>query len=197
MILLIDNYDSFTYNLAHLLLADGASLHVVRNDEVSVRQVAGLRPDGVVISPGPCTPAEAGISVDVIRRLGSSTPVLGVCLGHQAIAVAYGARIERTAPVHGKTSVIEHEGTGIFTGLPARFEATRYHSLLVAERTLPGCLRVTARAAGGLPMAVRHVSDPVDGVQFHPESILTSHGARLVANYVGSARHPARHPARG
>jgi aminodeoxychorismate synthase component I len=186
VVLLIDNYDSFTYNLAHLLLTCGADVEVVRNDEVSAAQAVGFGAAGVLISPGPCTPAEAGISVDVVRGLAGQTPLLGVCLGHQAIAVAYGGAIERVEPRHGKTSVIEHDGRGLFHGLPARFPATRYHSLQVDESTLPAELSVTARTPDGLPMAIRHIKDPVDGVQFHPESILTSHGATLMINFARS-----------
>jgi para-aminobenzoate synthetase / 4-amino-4-deoxychorismate lyase len=188
LIVLIDNYDSFTYNLAHLLLAAGCQLEVIRNDEASAAEVAGLGAAGVVISPGPCAPAQAGICVDLIRALDGKTPLLGVCLGHEAIAVAYGATIKTVTPVHGKATLIEHDGLGIFAGLPARFAAARYHSLLVAEPALPDCLTVSARTAGGLPMAIRHRSHPVDGVQFHPESILTSHGSQLIGNFL---RHTA------
>jgi para-aminobenzoate synthetase / 4-amino-4-deoxychorismate lyase len=188
VIVLIDNYDSFTYNLAHLLLAAGCQVEVIRNDEASATEVAGLGAAGVVISPGPCAPAEAGICVDLIRALDGKTPLLGVCLGHEAIAVAYGATIRKVTPVHGKASLIEHDGLGIFDGLPAKFAAARYHSLLVAEPALPDCLTVSARTADGLPMAIRHRSHPVDGVQFHPESILTSHGSQLIGNFL---RHGA------
>ena len=169
----------------HLLLAAGATVEVVRNDEVTAAQVAGYGAAGIVISPGPCAPAEAGICVDAVRALGGRTPVLGVCLGHQAIAVAYGGLVERVPPVHGKASVITHVGRGIFAGLPASFRAARYLSLLAAEATLPPVLVVCARTApGGLPMAVRHREHPVDGVQFHPESILTDSGARLIGNFL-------------
>jgi para-aminobenzoate synthetase/4-amino-4-deoxychorismate lyase len=184
VIVLIDNYDSFTYNLAHLLLAAGRQVEVIRNDEASAAEVAGLGAAGIVISPGPCAPAEAGICVDLIRALDGKTPLLGVCLGHEAIAVAYGATIKKVAPVHGKATQIENDGLGIFAGLPATFAAARYHSLLVAEPALPGCLTVSARTADGLPMAIRHRSHPVDGVQFHPESILTGHGSRLIGNFL-------------
>jgi para-aminobenzoate synthetase / 4-amino-4-deoxychorismate lyase len=187
-VLVIDNYDSFTYNLVHLLLAADARVEVVRNDEVTAAQVAASGAAGVVISPGPCAPAEAGICVDVIRALGGRTPVLGVCLGHEAIAVAYGAQIERVAPVHGKAAVIEHDGQGIFAGLPAAFPAGRYHSLLVSQASLPACLMVSARTPDGLPMAVRHCEHPVDGLQFHPESILTIGGALLIGNFLRQVR---------
>jgi len=187
-ILVIDNYDSFTYNLVHLLAAAGALVEVVRNDEVTAAQVAGFGAAGVVISPGPCAPAEAGICVDVVHALRGQTPLLGVCLGHEAIAVAYGGRIERVAPVHGKASVIEHDGAGIFAGLPASFRAARYHSLLVSKPSLPDCLAVSAWTAGGQPMAVRHREHPVDGLQFHPESILTGAGALIVGNFLQQAR---------
>ncbi|MGO8956316.1 MAG: chorismate-binding protein [Streptosporangiaceae bacterium] len=187
LILVIDNYDSFTYNLVHLLRTSGARLEVVRNDEVTAAQAAELGAAGLVISPGPCAPAEAGICVDVIRALGGRTPVLGVCLGHEAIAVAYGGRVERVTPVHGQDSLVEHDGLGIFAGLPASFRAARYHSLIVAPQ-LPAVLAVSARTSGGLPMAIRHRSDPVDGVQFHPESILTAIGDRLIGNFLHAAQ---------
>ena len=187
VIVLIDNYDSFTYNLAHLLLAAGRQVEVIRNDEASAAEVAGLGAAGVVISPGPCAPAEAGICIDLIRALDGKTPLLGVCLGHEAIAVAYGATIKKVASVHGKATQIENDGRGIFAGLPATFAAARYHSLLVADLALPDCLTVSARTADGLPMAIRHRSHPVDGVQFHPESILTSHGSQLIGNFLRSA----------
>jgi anthranilate synthase component 2 len=184
-VLVIDNYDSFTYNLVHLLQCAGARVEVVRNDEVTAAQAAGAGADAVVISPGPCAPAEAGICVDLVRALHGRTPVLGVCLGHQAIAVAYGGQVERVAPVHGQASPIEHDGQGIFAGLPAGFAAARYHSLLVATGSLPDCLTVSART-GGLPMAIRHRQHPVDGVQFHPESILTAAGKLLIGNFLRS-----------
>jgi para-aminobenzoate synthetase / 4-amino-4-deoxychorismate lyase len=186
LVVLVDNYDSFTYNLVHLLLGAGAAVEIVRNDEVAVAEVAALRPDGIVISPGPCAPAEAGISVDVVRALGASTPVLGVCLGHQVIAVAYGGQVVRAAePAHGYASVVSHDGSGVLAGLPARFPAARYHSLVVDEGTLPPELLVTARLADGLAMGLRHAAHPVEGVQFHPESILTvPHGRQIVASFL-------------
>jgi para-aminobenzoate synthetase / 4-amino-4-deoxychorismate lyase len=185
-ILVIDNYDSFTYNLVDLLRAAGAPVEVVRNDEVTAAQVAGFGAAGVVISPGPCAPAEAGICVEAVRALAGRAAVLGVCLGHEAIVVAYGGRIERIAPVHGMASVIEHDGQGIFAGLPGAFPAARYHSLILVESSLPPALAVSARTAG-LPMAVRHRELPVDGVQFHPESILTPAGALLMRNFLRRA----------
>jgi len=155
---------------------------------MTAAEVAAMGAAGLVISPGPCGPADAGICVEVIRALHGRIPVLGICLGHEAIAAAYGAVIEEIAPVHGKPSVIEHDGRGIFAGLPASFEAARYHSLSVAERTLPACLAVSARTGDGVPMAIRHVTDPVDGLQFHPESILTTVGAELIRNFLHGIR---------
>jgi para-aminobenzoate synthetase / 4-amino-4-deoxychorismate lyase len=183
-VVLVDNYDSFTYNLVHLLAAAGCRVEVVRNDELTAAEVAAMGAAAVVLSPGPCGPADAGICVELVRALGGRTPVLGVCLGHQAIAVAYGARIEEIAPLHGRASAIEHDGQGIFAGLPDGFAAARYHSLALAPQGLPACLTVSARTAGGVAMAIRHVSDPVDGVQFHPESILTGAGPMLVASFL-------------
>jgi para-aminobenzoate synthetase/4-amino-4-deoxychorismate lyase len=189
LVAVIDNYDSFTYNLAHLLLGAGAAVEVVRNDEVAVAEVAALRPDAIVISPGPCAPAEAGISVDVVRALGAATPILGICLGHQVIAVAYGGTVVRAAePAHGYASVISHDGSGVLAGLPARFSAARYHSLVVDEGSLPPALRVTVRLAGqseDIVMGIKHATHPVEGLQFHPESILTvPHGQQIVASFL-------------
>ena len=184
-VVLIDNYDSFTYNLAHMLLTGGCHVEIVRNDQVSADQVAAFAPAGIVISPGPGAPADAGISVDVVRVCGASTPVLGVCLGHQAIAAAFGATIVRSSrPVHGQASEIVHDGSGLFAGVPHRFEAARYHSLLVAAESLPPALAVTARTREGLPMGLRHATQPVAGIQFHPESVLTIHGPAIMRNYI-------------
>ena len=189
MILLIDNYDSFTYNLAQYLGVLGAEPVVRRNDEISIDEIERLAPRGIVISPGPCTPAMAGISVDLIRRLGARIPMLGVCLGHQAIGEAYGGRVIRAPEImHGKTSPIHHGGQGVFAGLPEPFEATRYHSLIVERDTLPASLEETAWTEGGhhLIMGLRHREHPVQGVQFHPESILTDEGHSLLRNFLRS-----------
>ncbi len=185
MILLIDNYDSFTYNLYQYLTELGADVLVRRNDAVTVAEAAALAPDGIVVSPGPCTPREAGVSVPLIRELAGSVPILGVCLGHQAIAEAFGGRVVR-APrlMHGKTSLIYHDGQGIFSGLPCPFSATRYHSLIAEEASLPEPLVVSARSEDGLIMGLRHRSLLVEGVQFHPESILTEVGKELLANFL-------------
>lgn len=185
MILLIDNYDSFTYNLYQYLTELGADVLVRRNDAVTVADAAALAPDGIVISPGPCTPREAGVSVPLIRELAGSVPILGVCLGHQAIAEAFGGRVVR-APrlMHGKTSLIYHDGQGIFSGLPCPFVATRYHSLIAEEASLPETLEVSARSEDGLIMGLRHRSLLVEGVQFHPESILTEVGKELLRNFL-------------
>lgn len=193
MILLLDNYDSFTYNLYQALSELGADVVVHRNDQVTVADVKQMLPalDGIVVSPGPCTPREAGISVEMIRHLAGEVPILGVCLGHQAIGEAFGGIVKR-APhlMHGKTSMIHHDGKGIYAGLPNPFQATRYHSLIVEQASLPPELEVTAWA-DGLIMGVRHKTLPVDGIQFHPESILTPHGKDLLANFLGSSAHRA------
>jgi len=185
MILLIDNYDSFTYNLAQILGQLGRELLVRRNDRMTLDEIAALRPEGIVISPGPCTPREAGISVSLIRRFAGEVPILGVCLGHQAIGEAFGGRVVR-APrlMHGKTSEIRHDGKTVFRGLPQRFTATRYHSLMVERRTLPRCLEISAVADDGVLMGLRHREHRVEGVQFHPESVLTSPGADLLRNFL-------------
>lgn len=189
MILLIDNYDSFTYNLYQFLCELGATVQVVRNDRITLDEVEQLAPDQIVISPGPCTPAEAGVSVDLIRRFGSQIPILGVCLGHQSIGEAYGGRVIRAPKVmHGKTAPIFHQGQGVLAGLPSPFTATRYHSLIVERDSLPDCLEITAESEDGLIMAVRHRHDPVEGVQFHPESILTEHGHDLLKTFMGYSR---------
>jgi anthranilate synthase component 2 len=193
MILLLDNYDSFTFNLYQALSELGADVLVRRNDMVTVEDVEELTPmlDGIVISPGPCTPGEAGISVPLVRRLAGTVPILGVCLGHQAVGAAFGGRITRAPKLmHGKISMIAHDGAGIFAGLPNPFQATRYHSLIVDRATLPSELEVTAEA-DGLVMGLRHRTLPVEGVQFHPESILTPTGKDLLANFLGR-RAPTR-----
>ena len=190
MLLMLDNYDSFTYNLVQYLQTLGAEVKVVRNDALSVDEIAALAPERIVISPGPCTPNEAGVSLELIRRLGPTTPILGVCLGHQSIGQVYGGDVIRaTTIMHGKTSPIRHEGKGVFAGLPDRYQATRYHSLVVDKATLPACLEMTAwteNADGSIEeiMGLRHREHPVEGVQFHPESILTEHGHALLKNFL-------------
>jgi anthranilate synthase component 2 len=190
MLLMIDNYDSFTFNLVQYLQALGAEVEVVRNDALSVDGIEKLRPERIVISPGPCTPNEAGVSVAVIERLGSRMPILGVCLGHQSIGQAYGGDVVRAGRImHGKTSAIRHQGKGVFAGLPDGYEATRYHSLVVDKATLPQALEVTAwteNEDGSVEeiMGLRHREHPVEGVQFHPESILTEHGHALLKNFL-------------
>lgn len=190
MILMIDNYDSFTFNLVQYLQALGAEVRVERNDALTVEQIEKLAPERIVISPGPCTPNEAGVSVAVVERLGARIPILGVCLGHQSIGQAYGGRVVRAASImHGKTSRIRHTGRGVFAGLPDGYEATRYHSLVVERESLPECLEITAwteYADGGFEaiMGLRHREHPVEGVQFHPESILTEHGHALLRNFL-------------
>ena len=185
MIFVLDNYDSFTYNLVQYFGELGADPVVRRNDEVSVAEVLALNPERICISPGPGTPDDAGISADLITRLGPRIPLLGVCLGHQCIGAVFGAEVVR-APrlMHGKTSPILHDGTGVFRGLPNPFEATRYHSLIVAPPTVPDCLDVNARTAEGEIMGLRHRQHPIHGVQFHPESILTAEGKRLLQNFL-------------
>ncbi len=191
MLLMIDNYDSFTYNLVQYLGELGAEVVVHRNDQISLNQIERMAPTRIVISPGPCTPNEAGISMDVIRRFGDRIPILGVCLGHQSIGQVYGGEVVRARTVmHGKTSAIHHTGSGVFTRLPNPFEATRYHSLIVAADSLPDCLEVTAwtefeDGSRDEIMGFRHQQLPVEGVQFHPESILTRCGHDLLANFLG------------
>jgi anthranilate synthase component 2 len=185
MILLIDNYDSFVYNLARYVRELGQTPLVRRHDAISPEEILGLGPSHIIISPGPCSPSEAGISTDVVRRLGPTIPILGVCLGHQCIGAAYGAEIVRAGrPMHGKTSRIHHSGTGLFTGLPSPFQATRYHSLVIAPASVPPELEITATSEDGEIMAVRHTQFPVYGVQFHPESVLTEHGYRLIDHFL-------------
>ena len=185
MLLVIDNYDSFTYNLVQYFGELGADPLVKRNDEITPDEIAALKPERIVISPGPCTPNEAGISCEVIRRFGPATPLLGVCHGHQAIGQVYGGDVVRAGRLmHGKTSPILHHGTGVFAGLPNPFDATRYHSLLVQRSTFPAALEITAETAEGEIMGLRHREFPIHGVQFHPESILTLEGKRLLQNFL-------------
>jgi anthranilate synthase/aminodeoxychorismate synthase-like glutamine amidotransferase len=185
MLLVIDNYDSFTYNLVQYFGELGADLLVKRNDEVTVADIHGLHPERIVISPGPCTPNEAGISCDVIRSFGENIPILGVCLGHQCMGQVFGGDVVRAGRLmHGKTSPILHNGEGVFRDLPNPFDATRYHSLLVQRDTFPACLDITAETAEGEIMGLRHKTQPVHGVQFHPESILTVEGKRLLQNFL-------------
>jgi len=188
MLILIDNYDSFTYNLVHFLGELGAPCEVHRNDRITVEEVLAARPKAIVLSPGPCTPNEAGICLDLIRQAGPRIPILGVCLGHQAIGQAYGGRVVRAPlPMHGKLSTVRHQGKGVFRDLPPRFEVTRYHSLIVERASLPAELEVTAETADGLVMGLQHASHPVHGVQFHPESIASEHGHDLLANFLALA----------
>jgi anthranilate synthase component II len=207
MLLLIDNYDSFTYNLVHFLGELGAACQVVRNDKIAVAEVLKLAPKAIVLSPGPCTPNEAGICLELIEKAGPKIPILGVCLGHQAIGQVYGGKVIR-APVlmHGKLSKITHKGKGIFKGLPKSFEATRYHSLIVERSSLPDCLAITAETTQDgqrLIMGLQHKTHPVHGVQFHPESIASEHGHTLLANFLELAglaprrrnARPTRHAA--
>jgi para-aminobenzoate synthetase component II len=185
MILLLDNYDSFTYNLAQYLGQMGQKLEVRRNDEITLDEVEKLRPERIIISPGPCTPREAGLSVPIVQRFSGKIPILGVCLGHQAIGDAFGGKVVRAKKImHGKTSKIHHDRKTIFRGLPQDFEATRYHSLIVERRSLPRCLEISAETADGVIMGLRHRQFPVEGVQFHPESVLTSAGFSLLRNFL-------------
>ena len=190
MILMIDNYDSFTFNLVQYLQALGAEVEVARNDALSVDEIERMAPARIVISPGPCAPDQAGVSLELVRRLGARIPILGVCLGHQAIGQAYGGQVVRAkAIMHGKTSPIRHRGEGVFAGLPDGYDATRYHSLVVARDSVPACLEVTAwteedDGTFGEVMGLRHREHPVEGVQFHPESILSEHGHALLQNFL-------------
>ena len=189
MILLLDNYDSFVYNLSRYVRELGEHPVVVRNDAISLDEIRALAPTHIIVSPGPCTPAEAGISVTAIREFGARIPILGVCLGHQAIGTAYGAEIVRARkPMHGKTSRIHHDGADLFTGVPSPFTATRYHSLVIAPDSLPPSLRITATSEDGEIMAVEHRTNPVVGVQFHPESALTEHGYWLIDRFLHGDR---------
>jgi anthranilate synthase/aminodeoxychorismate synthase-like glutamine amidotransferase len=184
-VLVVDNYDSFTYNLVQYLGELGARVEVYKNDVIDVAQVRSKAPSGVLISPGPCTPNEAGVSLDLLISLGGVLPIFGVCLGHQAIGQAYGGHVVRASRLmHGKTSPILHDGRGLFAGLPSPFDATRYHSLLVERESVPSCLEITAWTAEGEIMGLRHREHDVEGVQFHPESVLTIEGKRLVANWL-------------
>lgn len=185
MLLLIDNYDSFTYNLYQYLSELGAAIQVRRNDQVTLDEIEALEPDHIVVSPGPCTPNEAGVSCKVIETFGPRIPTLGVCLGHQAIGQVYGGQVIRAPrPMHGKTSLMHHQGQGVFRNLPAPFEANRYHSLIVERQSLPAALEITAETADGLIMGLRHRTFPVEGVQFHPESIMTPVGKNLLRNFL-------------
>jgi anthranilate synthase component 2 len=185
MLLMIDNYDSFTYNLVQYLGELGEDVRVFRNDEISVADVSAMKPERIVLSPGPCTPNEAGITLALIGEFAGKVPILGVCLGHQAIGQAFGGKVVRARQVmHGKTSQIEHAGQGVFRGLPSGFVATRYHSLVIANESVPDCLEVIARSEDGEIMGVRHRQHAVEGVQFHPEAILTEHGHQLLNNFL-------------
>jgi anthranilate synthase component 2 len=189
VLLVIDNYDSFTWNLVHYLGELGAEPVVVRNDKISVDAALSRQPEAIVLSPGPCTPNEAGICLDLIKAADGAVPILGVCLGHQAIGQAYGGKIVRASTLmHGKLSAIEHEGDGVFHGINGPFQATRYHSLTIAPETMPAVLKETARADDGVIMGVQHRNDPVHGVQFHPESIASEHGHRILENFLKIAR---------
>lgn len=189
MLLMIDNYDSFTFNIVQYLAQLGEEVKVVRNDEIDVAGIAGLKPDRIVVSPGPCSPEEAGISVAAIREFSGKIPLLGVCLGHQSIGAAFGGKVVRSVSLmHGKTSPIHHDGKELFEGLPNPFNATRYHSLVVERSSLPDCLEVTAWVENGEIMGLRHCELPVWGVQFHPESILTEGGMALLGNFLALSR---------
>ena len=196
MLLLIDNYDSFTYNLFHYLGELGADVRVVRNDEISAAEALALKPEGIVLSPGPCTPNEAGICLDVIKQADGKMPIMGVCLGHQAIGQVYGGRIVRAPePMHGKLSRIHHTGKSVFRGLNNDFNATRYHSLTIAPDSMPSVLEVTATSDDGVIQGVMHKAHPVHGVQFHPESIASENGHALLNNFLSLAREFAKVPA--
>ena len=184
-ILFIDNYDSFTYNIVHYVLELGAKVEVVRNDAIAVKDIGNKKPDGIILSPGPCTPNEAGICLETVETYGDTIPMLGVCLGHQSIAQAHGGNIIRAKQVmHGKTSPITHNGTGVFSNLPSPYTATRYHSLIVERETLPDCFDITAETEDGIIMAIAHKEKPLHGVQFHPESIASEHGHALLKNFL-------------
>lgn len=185
MLLMIDNYDSFTFNLVQYFGELGEEVRTFRNDEITIEQIEALKPDRICLSPGPCTPAEAGICIDVLKHFAGKIPMLGVCLGHQAIGAAFGGKVVRAQEImHGKTSEITHTGGGIFRGLPSPFTVTRYHSLAIERESLPDCLEITAQTADGEIMGVRHKEYPIEGVQFHPESILSEHGHALLKNFL-------------
>lgn len=188
MFILIDNYDSFTYNLYHYMAELGAEVEVFRNDEKTVAEIKAMKPEGIILSPGPKTPDDAGICLEVVERLGGDIPILGVCLGHQAIGQAFGGKVVRAPELmHGKTSEILHDGSGVFSGLPSPFVATRYHSLTLEPESFPDALTVTARTADGVIMALQHPDMALFGVQFHPESILSEHGHALLQNFIDAA----------
>lgn len=190
MILVIDNYDSFTYNLVQYLGEIGEEIEVRRNDEIDIAEIERLTPDHILISPGPCTPNEAGVSLELIQHFKDKTPILGVCLGHQAIGQAFGGKVIGAARMmHGKTSEIYHDGKTIFSGIPSPFTATRYHSLIVERDSLPDCLEISAETSQGEIMALRHKTYPIEGVQFHPESIITDHGIQILRNFLSSTGH--------
>ncbi len=190
MILLIDNYDSFTYNLYHYLIQAGAAQVLVkRNDEISLAEIKSLNPKGIVLSPGPCTPNEAGICLEVINNLKENFPIFGVCLGHQAIGQAFGGKIIKTYPMHGKISEIFHQKTGLFQGIPSPFNATRYHSLIIEKETCPQDLEITAETKDGIIMGVQHKKYKISGVQFHPESIASEHGHKIIENFISSLNY--------
>ena len=187
-ILLLDNYDSFTYNLYQYLCELGADVEVARNDEITIEEIAGMELDGIVVSPGPSRPENAGVTLDVIRHFGPETPILGVCLGHQSIGLVYGGEVVTVEPVHGKKSAVDHRGHGVFEGLPTPVEAGRYHSLAVARESMPDVLEVTATSPDGLVMGLRHREYPVEGIQFHPESILTEDGMHMLGTWLRSLK---------
>jgi anthranilate synthase component II len=193
-ILMIDNYDSFTWNLVHYLGSLGGSLSVIRNDEKSVAEIKALAPDAIVLSPGPCTPNEAGVCLDVIREMSATTPMLGVCLGHQAMGQAFGGEVVRTSPMHGKLSTIHHRGQSVFRGINGPFQGTRYHSLVVKRDTAPSEIMVTAETEDGLIMGLEHASRPSHGIQFHPESIKSEHGHLMLRNFLDLARDWSHRP---
>ena len=195
MVLIIDNYDSFTYNLVHLVAAFAGEYEVYRNDRITIEQIRNKRPDAILISPGPGRPVDAGITEDLVREMGQDTPVLGVCLGHQAIGEVFGAKVVHAPSLmHGKTSLIEHDGKTIFYDVPQRFPATRYHSLVLDPASIPEELEVSAKTADGVIMGVRHKSYPIEGIQFHPESILTETGPKLLSNWVSKYIKPISTP---